>query len=448
MGEPSLEQVVEQAVAAEAGEVTAAVLDFVRRVAEGADPVATEEAFRGRILTFGARLTERALTHAETDLRAAVRRRGHRAPDGTACDGTLKSKGVKRAPLLTLLGEVRVARWTAQCRACGAWLGAVDELLGVDNGMTGAAASAVAATGVTIPFEQAETQLRRMTGLAVDDNRIQRTVAAAAPRAVRWATQDPAAVMRTVGFPPPGTWITVLIDGGRIRFRDGAVWREPCTALILWERPDGPWEKIGVSHPTDKAHVTGVLDVWLEAFRKRGRRKVAIIADGAEWIWRWAARHAWTAQVLDYYHVKEHVWEAARGLHGDGTPAAARWVDDIMARLWRGWIPSTIALLDRKRPRGWDGRRQREALHTLATYLENHAGLIDYARRRAEGCRIGSGAIESFCKQLFSMRMKGAGMFWSEEGARHVMDLRTVYLTGKWDQLWRSPIGNSSEKAA
>ena len=440
MEQRSLEQIIGQAVVEETDEIVAAMRDFVRDVAGGEDPVATEEALRGRILTFGARLAERAIDHSDGNLRNAVRRRGHRSPDGTACDGTLAGKGVKETSLLTLLGEIRIKRWTATCRKCGVWLGAADELLGGENGMTGAAASAVAAAGVTLPFEQAEAQLRHLTGLDVDDNRIARTIAAVAPRADQWTAREPDEVMRTVGFPPPGAWITVLIDGGRIRMRNGAAWREPCTGLVIWERPDGQWEKIGVSHPTDKAHVTRVLDMWLDAFRKRGRKKVAILADGAEWIWNWAKSHPWTVQVLDYYHVKEHVWEAARVLHGDGTSQAARWVDDIMERLWRGWVPSTVDLLDGKRPRGWDGPGKRAALDSLATYLENHAGLIDYGRRRGQGCSIGSGLIESFCKQLFSMRMKGPGMFWSEEGARHVMDLRTVYLTGKWRHLWHSPI--------
>lgn len=70
------------------------------------------------------------------------------------------------------------------------------------------------------------------------------------------------------------------------------------------------------------------------------------------------------------------------------------------------------------------------------------------ARARATRWRIGLEAIESFCKHLFSMRMKGLGMLWSKEGARHVMDLRTVYLPRTWDQLWRSPTRNPAKKVA
>lgn len=445
----SLEQVVEQGVSAEAGELTAAVVEFVRRLGGGADPVEIEEAFRGRVLAMGARLAERAIEQAEPDLRAAVRRRGHRGPDGSWCEGTLKGKGVKRTRLLTLLGEVEADRWTAVCRRCGRWVGALEELLGGENGMSGACASAVTAAAVTVPYEQAEAQLRRLVGIAVDQNRIHRTVATVGPRAEEWTDRDPEAILREVGAPPPGTWVYVVLDGGRIRMRGkGVPWREPCTGMVLWERADGRWEKFGVSHPTDKDRVTAVLDRWLECLRRRGKVKVAIIADGAEWIWAWAARHPWTVQILDYYHLKEHVWAAAHVLHGEGTAAAARWVEAIMDRLWRGWVGSTVDLLDGKRPRGWDAPAKREALDGLATYLENHRGLIAYAQDRAAGCRIGSGAIESFCKQLFSMRMKGPGMFWGEEGARHLMSLRTVYLTGHWDALWKNASGKRLRKAA
>ena len=107
-----------------------------------------------------------------------------------------------------------------------------------------------------------------------------------------------------------------------------------------------------------------------------------------------------------------------------------------MDRLWRGWTPSTVAALDRMKPRGLDRERKRKALHDLATYLENHTGLIRFGQHRNAGRFIGSGAIESLCKQVFTMRVKGPGMFWSEEGAGHVMALRTAYVTGHLDSVF------------
>ena len=165
-------------------------------------------------------------------------------------------------------------------------------------------------------------------------------------------------------------------------------------------------------------------------------REIIILGDGAHWIWEWAAKYPKAIPILDYPHLKEHVWDAAKVLHGEGTVAAAVWVDKIVARLWRGWVPSTVEMLHRMKPRGAAAADKRKAVADLVTYLENHEGMIAYSHHRAQGRHIGSGAIESFCKQLFTMRMKGPGMFWSEEGADHLMALRTLYLTGRWGQVF------------
>ena len=143
---------------------------------------------------------------------------------------------------------------------------------------------------------------------------------------------------------------------------------------------------------------------------------------------------------MDYYHLKENVWKAARVLYGEGEPEAAEWVEQLMKRLWRGWVPSTIQQLLQQQVMPEMNENHRTALQKLVTYLSNHSGFIAYARHRNAGRQIGSGAIESFCKQLFSMRMKGPGMFWGEEGAKALMTLRTLYLTDRWNLLWDQPI--------
>src|SRR5262249_41657293 len=42
-------------------------------------------------------------------------------------------------------------------------------------------------------------------------------------------------------------------------------------------------------------------------------RKVAVVADGAEWIWHEVAKHfPRSVEILDLYHVIQHLWEVAR----------------------------------------------------------------------------------------------------------------------------------------
>lgn len=245
-------------------------------------------------------------------------------------------------------------------------------------------------------------------------------------------------------MPPKGAIVYVMLDGGRIRLRaNGGEWREPCLGLILWETPEGKWIKHGISHPTDKDQVLRIVDKWMQRFAPpddgEPSWEVVVIADGAQWIWDWAKQYRWAIGILDYYHVREHVWEAARALHGEGTPQAAIWVKDVMNILWSGQVYKAEMLLDHLCLSEKLKKAQLEAVSGLATYLRNHSEFIRFKKHRKEGRLIGSGAVESLCKQVFTMRMKGPGMFWSEEGAANLMALRTLYVTDQWNSLWQQP---------
>ena len=54
----------------------------------------------------------------------------------------------------------------------------------------------------------------------------------------------------------------------------------------------------------------------------------------------------------------------------------------------------------------------RSFLYLLARFLDKHAPRMNYPNYQARGLPIGSGPMESFCKQL-TARIKGPGMFWS-----------------------------------
>ena len=55
-----------------------------------------------------------------------------------------------------------------------------------------------------------------------------------------------------------------------------------------------------------------------------------------------------------------------------------------------------------------------------------------YAEYRARGLQIGSGSVESGCKQVIAARLKQAGMRWSLPGARAVAAVRTRLKSGRW----------------
>jgi len=60
---------------------------------------------------------------------------------------------------------------------------------------------------------------------------------------------------------------------------------------------------------------------------------------------------------------------------------------------------------------------------------------MNYAAFRARGYQIGSGTIESACKQLGILRMKVPGATWSTEGARRTAKARAAFLSDQWDEV-------------
>ena len=75
----------------------------------------------------------------------------------------------------------------------------------------------------------------------------------------------------------------------------------------------------------------------------------------------------------------------------------------------------------------------KEALSCYTT----HRARLDYPAYRARGLQIGSGTIESACKQLVSACLKLAGMIWDAEGAEAVAVVRAWLKSDCWNQAMR-----------
>ena len=59
---------------------------------------------------------------------------------------------------------------------------------------------------------------------------------------------------------------------------------------------------------------------------------------------------------------------------------------------------------------------------------------MDYAAYRARGLHIGSGSVESACKQLVTARLKQAGMIGSADGAAAVATVRAWLKSDRWTE--------------
>ena len=65
----------------------------------------------------------------------------------------------------------------------------------------------------------------------------------------------------------------------------------------------------------------------------------------------------------------------------------------------------------------------------------NNEKRMDYARFRQQGYLIGSGTIESACKQIAAARLKCSGARWTLAGVIATAKARAAWLTKTWDNL-------------
>jgi hypothetical protein len=167
----------------------------------------------------------------------------------------------------------------------------------------------------------------------------------------------------------------------------------------------------------------------------------AFIADGSHWLWRVAEQYFQKAvQILDWYHLVEHVHKAANMVHGDATEQASVWSKQLKDELWQGRGDAALKLV-RAELAKVRSPAKREALQELQTYLENNLSRIDYPRYRELGLPIGSGQVEAQCKTLVGARCKQAGMRnWTYAGAESVLRLRAAKQDSSFDALWEQQL--------
>ena len=79
--------------------------------------------------------------------------------------------------------------------------------------------------------------------------------------------------------------------------------------------------------------------------------------------------------------------------------------------------------------------RKRQAVESELRYLESHAQRMDYGTGSRAGEPLGSGAMESTCRQ-FQCRFKRPGQFWSRLGDEGLMCLETFWRNNRWHLLY------------
>ncbi len=137
--------------------------------------------------------------------------------------------------------------------------------------------------------------------------------------------------------------------------------------------------------------------------------------------------------MVDLYHAREHLYAlgvlVAPALGADGPG----WLAKRLAELDRGDV---AALLAATRQLALPDAQAKEVEKALG-YFETNRERMRYARFRALGLFVGSGAVEAGCRAVVAQRLKLSGMRWTVRGASAIVSLRCEDASGRWDEVWK-----------
>jgi hypothetical protein len=364
----------------------------------------------------------------------------------------------RRRPLRlrTGLGEVELRVWHGQDPADRHWGCPRQERWGlgphpkITPGLADKLCFTVTATG---SYEEAAAVAAKW-GCPVDDSTLHALVQRVGARA-EGQTQE------RLAHPPrdmeprrkPSALAVLLLDGWLARFR-GPGWgrKKPSQPRVEWHEL-----KTGVFYRQEQAARTasgrGVLSdkvivSWQGEPGELGRRlhgealrrglaraeQTLVLGDGSAWIWnvktdRW--KTAW--ELLDFYHGSQHLWQLGRALQGEAQAGA--WVEPRLHQMRHGEEKKVLEEIGRLQPpKGEAG----PAVRQEQGYFAGQAGRMSYQEIARRGWPIGSGAVESACRQKQG-RFKRPGQFSTADGLRHLGALDEARRNGHWHELWPHP---------
>jgi hypothetical protein len=351
-------------------------------------------------------------------LQAQVEKVEAQAERGCHCGARQWVHSHQPRTVLTLLGATRVKRRYLRCPRCRQHRVPADEWLGWRGGFSRVLEEAVAWQVAAMPYRQALQGLRKFCGVEL-------SLAAAQQIAAHWGAAELT--------PPPYAHkvkgrLVVEIDGAQAHV-EGA-WHEIKVATFMGWRRGAPQ---AVSYIADWLPAQQFTEpLWREALARGAptARAIAVVADGAPWIWDTANTVlSRPVEILDWYHACEHLWAAGRGVHGEGAPETAALVKRWKGELRRG---HSEGLEEELRELAQTVRDPDQVLRKTANYLETHQARVRYPLFRAAGWPIGSGVVEGACKNVIDLRFKRKSTRWKTAGLRAILHLRLDLLNDRW----------------
>lgn len=363
----------------------------------------------------------------------------------------------RSAVLWTVFGKVIYQRRYYLCPNCHQGQSPLDLKYGIVPGQTTPTlASLLGVLGVEVSFEEASRLAERFLLFRVSDNTVRKQTegygnaqAQAEKEWIEKAEDESALQVRERNLDPQPGRIYASIDGAHVPLQQE--WRELktlCWFKVEKLRPSIPRRHHG--QPIDGQSDLQAKDMkyhcdiiaaeqfgrllWATGLQNQVDTydEVVFVSDGALWIWRLVEQYFPQAtQIVDWYHASQYLTPIAETAFGAGTQQAQQWLTQTRTDLWEGRIQEVIQACRtflRSSPSCTFAEK-------AITYYTNNEKRMDYARFRQQGYLIGSGTIESACKQIAAARLKCSGARWTLTGVIATAKARAAWLTKTWDNL-------------
>jgi hypothetical protein len=180
------------------------------------------------------------------------------------------------------------------------------------------------------------------------------------------------------------------------------------------------------------------LRIWFEMHRRGANRPAKLcvfLADGANWIWDRVPDLAppGSVMILDFFHACEHVSDVCKQLYGEGSEECEKRFRHWRLMLLAGGVETFLADLKRLQKECGPGTKRADFLLGEIGYFTDNRERMRYDEYRAQRLPIGSGTIESCCKNVIAGRMKRGGMTWSPAGADGMVQIRCSLASHRFD---------------
>mgnify|MGYP001049715559 CR=1 FL=1 len=367
------------------------------------------------------------------------------------CGGQADYQFKRSGTLLTIVGQVEYKRAYYLCAACRQGHYPLDEKLGLRPGeMSAELESLGGMTGAQLAFGQGSKLFEALTLIALSDHSLAKATQAIGEEVQilekEWMAQsrDASWLQEQQRLAERPQRLYGSLDAAKVHIRgeEEHPWRDLkvgawfTTTIEPPKDPDDDWDiqatDINYYCDLQEAQQFGDL-LWATGCQRQAQLadELIFLGDGAEWIWNLVQTHYPEAvQIVDWFHATEYIAPVANAAFADKDKRQV-WIEQVRHNLWHGDLDAVIKAFDRFTQCGPAQEPARKAV----TYFTNNRHRMHYPTYRAKGYQIGSGTIESGCKQIVAQRLKVAGAIWDHDNAIKTAKARAALLSCQWDTL-------------